>query len=261
MTSGATGDTIESMYVQAHPPFHHTLVIYGLAVSSEPERIRYVGQTMRLSDRIKNHKQNSKKPSTPVHYWVSSKPEDDLLVYILEQCAAFEELDTSEMEWVSRLDTFIGTSETGGLNCDRGGKGVNSAGYRHSTETKKALSNANKGENASNAILTESQVIEIRRRYFSERLRPQELSETFGVSVSTINGIVKRRKWTHLPELEDEKLYVKKRSEKALLSDEQVIDIRKRLDGGDPVSSVAKDFDISGAAIYFIRDRVTYKDV
>lgn len=242
------------------PPYAYFNVIYGLALTDDPSTVRYVGQTMDLKSRVKSHLQYAKNPSTPVHYWISAHPSETLSVYILEQLDSPEDLDEAEMRWIASLGTHV-KNGTGGLNCDNGGKGLNSYGYRHSIATRQAISEKVRGEDAPNAVLSESDVLEIRRLYFSEGVRSKELSEKFVVSVSTIQGIIKRRKWKHLPVSDAEQVYTKKRSTKAVLSDEQVLDIRKRLDNGDPVSSVASMYRVSRGTIYFIRDRVTYSDI
>jgi predicted DNA-binding protein YlxM (UPF0122 family) len=242
------------------PPYAYFNVIYGLSLTDDPSTIRYVGQTMDLRSRVKGHLQCSKTPSTPVHYWIASHPDDTLVVHVLEQLDSPLGLDEAEMRWIASLGTHV-KAGTGGLNCDTGGKGVNSYGYRHSLPTRQAISEKVRGEKAPNAVLTEADVLEVRRLFFSDGLRSKELAEKFEVSGSTIQGIIKRRKWKHLPISDAEQGYTKKRSTKAVLTDDQVLDIRKRLDDGDPVSSVATLYSVSRGTIYFIRDRVTYANL
>lgn len=57
---------------------------------------------------------------------------------------------------------------------------------------------ANKGESAKTSILTESQVLEIRRRAAEERITHKELAKEYGVSRPNISLIVNRKNWRHI---------------------------------------------------------------
>ena len=56
-----------------------------------------------------------------------------------------------------------------------------------------------RGEKHRCAILNESQVIEIRRLAATGTISQRRIGILFGVSKPTINGIVSRRKWKHVP--------------------------------------------------------------
>lgn len=56
-----------------------------------------------------------------------------------------------------------------------------------------------RGEKAGGAKLTESQVLEIRRRYGGQRGEAPRLALEFGVSSSTVKAICSGRTWSHLP--------------------------------------------------------------
>lgn len=55
-----------------------------------------------------------------------------------------------------------------------------------------------RGEAAGNALLTETQVREIRDRYVPRKVSTRMLAREFGVSQKAISGIVLRRTWQHL---------------------------------------------------------------
>lgn len=55
-----------------------------------------------------------------------------------------------------------------------------------------------KGGKNGRAVLTEAQVIEIRQQ-FKDGAKPAELYEKYGVALSTIQNIVYRKKWKHVP--------------------------------------------------------------
>lgn len=248
------------MYVLSSSPFVTGNIIYGLAVESAPESIRYVGQTTNLKSRHHAHVQESRKPKFPVHFWINKHGSDKLLVYILETCESREHLDDSESVWIQKLDTYIKESETG-LNCTVGGRGYSSFGYAHADSTREHLSSLNRGELSHTAILTESDVLSIRSLYFHDKVLQSTIADTFGVSRSTIAGIIKRRKWRYLPKSEDELHYTGTISSKALLDAAQVRDVRKRRSQGETVLSIARHYNISRTTIYAIDKGVSYKNV
>ena len=98
----------------------------------------------------------------------------------------------------------------------------NAAGYTHTEEARKVMSDFRKGvepwnkdkswdeetrqrisigvsgENHGSSILTEKDVLEIRRRYAEGGVLQRELAEEFGVKAGTIGGIINRRRWKHI---------------------------------------------------------------
>jgi len=64
-----------------------------------------------------------------------------------------------------------------------------------SLETRKKLSKCNSGENNNRAILNLKKAKEIRKKYATGNYTRKELSETYGVSESTIGDIAKYRSW------------------------------------------------------------------
>lgn len=55
------------------------------------------------------------------------------------------------------------------------------------------------GEAAHKSKLTTDQVLNIRQLHTSHSLNQRELAEAFGVSIGTINDLLLRRTWKHLP--------------------------------------------------------------
>jgi hypothetical protein len=55
-----------------------------------------------------------------------------------------------------------------------------------------------KGENNYASKLTEKQVIEIRNSFKGDKGEQSKMAEKYGVSVSAINLILKRKKWKHI---------------------------------------------------------------
>ncbi|KKU46081.1 MAG: hypothetical protein UX65_C0010G0012 [Parcubacteria group bacterium GW2011_GWB1_46_8] len=55
-----------------------------------------------------------------------------------------------------------------------------------------------KGENKSNAKLSEKDVMRIRKLYMAEKYSQHKLGENFGVCAMTINRIILRKIWKHV---------------------------------------------------------------
>jgi hypothetical protein len=64
----------------------------------------------------------------------------------------------------------------------------------------KGRNNVPRGEDTVRAILTEAQVLEIRSRYRygEKKFGPTYLARTYGVGITTIRSIIRRRTWKHL---------------------------------------------------------------
>lgn len=56
-----------------------------------------------------------------------------------------------------------------------------------------------RGEKNASAVVTESQVAEIRAIWATRSLTQREIAEKFRITQSTISAIVLRKSWTHLP--------------------------------------------------------------
>lgn len=54
------------------------------------------------------------------------------------------------------------------------------------------------GEKNLQAKLTNKQVLEIRKKWKTGKYLQKEIGNEYGVSISTINGIIKRRTWGHI---------------------------------------------------------------
>jgi DNA-binding MarR family transcriptional regulator len=66
-------------------------------------------------------------------------------------------------------------------------------GFKHTEESKKKMS-----EDAPRSVLTESQVLEIRRLYKRGAIGYKRLAKKFNVSPMTIARTVRRQCWKHL---------------------------------------------------------------
>ena len=59
--------------------------------------------------------------------------------------------------------------------------------------------NTPKGEDVKTALLTEAQVIEMRRRYYAGRATQKELAQEFGLAYPSIGPVLRGETWAHVP--------------------------------------------------------------
>ena len=94
-----------------------------------------------------------------------------------------------------RIDhLFLGTALDN--NRDRARKGRSAKGKRHGTKT--CPESVARGEKASNSVLKEDQVFDIRDLYKTGDFTHLELANRFGVDRSCVTSIVNRRSWDHI---------------------------------------------------------------
>jgi DNA-binding XRE family transcriptional regulator len=136
------------------------------------------------------------------------------------------------------------TDDMWAKNRARPGKLLHPSGVDH--WTKRQPNRIRYGEEAPNTKLTEENIREIRRRYFTEGMLQDELATEYGVTSHTIGDIVRNDTWKHLDQDDDfvprgkngwrtvrpERVLVGERSARATLSDDQAREIRKRYAGG-----------------------------
>ena len=76
--------------------------------------------------------------------------------------------------------------------------GINNPFYgkKHTETAKKRMSDARKGEDAWNNILSTEQVKEIREKYVPRKYSQYKLAREYGVSRSTIQAIINFKNWS-----------------------------------------------------------------
>lgn len=75
---------------------------------------------------------------------------------------------------------------------------ISQTGKKQSPKTVEKRTKAIQGENCYNAMLTEEDVLEIRKLRKTTRMTLKEIGKQFNVSMYTIHDIVKRRSWKHI---------------------------------------------------------------
>lgn len=97
------------------------------------------------------------------------------------------------------------------------------------------------GVRQGSAILTDHEVMQIRKLYGDNNIPLKDIAERFGVSDGAIHAVATGRKWSHLPGAQKPRL---KR-----LTNEEREEIIGRLEVGETHHSIAEDYGVSRSAV------------
>jgi hypothetical protein len=120
------------------------------------------------------------------------------------------------------------------------------------------------GEECPKAKLTEAQVEEIRRLYVAGlKVTYRELSKRYGVTPEQISNIVRGKNWRSGSSRSIKPCTGVTRSRtpkrpRAKLTPEQVLEIRRRFDRGEPQKTIAADYGVSRFAVSLIGRRLNW---
>lgn len=127
---------------------------------------RYVGQTIdSLEQRWKEHVDSTCDGRTLLYRAMRKYGADSFERQVLEECTTFEQLDERERHWIAELVTL----KPNGYNMTLGGQGCH--GYRHTVETRKHLSEINKGRVFSDEHRANLTIAHTGRRHTEETKR------------------------------------------------------------------------------------------
>lgn len=179
----------------------------------------YIGQSNDIERRFKEH---TFKNEIPIDKAIQKYGKESFQFEILEECS-LDELDEKERYWINYYNTYKGF----GYNCSEGG-------------------GLNFGENNGRALITESDIINIRKAYNAHKNRKETYQKYKDkITFSNFAAIWDGTTWKHvMPEVytkENKEYYsnltsIGEKSVNAVLSDEEVMECRKRY-----VSEAAKD--------------------
>lgn len=179
----------------------------------------YIGQSNDIERRFKEHTFKNK---IPIDKAIQKYGKENFQFEILEECS-LDELDEKERYWINYYNTYKGF----GYNCSEGG-------------------GLNFGENNGRALITESDIINIRKAYNAHKNRKETYQKYKDkITFSNFAAIWDGTTWKHvMPEVytkENKEYYsnltsIGEKSVNAVLSDEEVMECRKRY-----VSETAKD--------------------
>lgn len=187
----------------------------------------YIGQSINIGRRWKDHKsQGNWEANDCFLYRVFKKYGlENFKFEIIENCSP-SKLNEKEREWILKTGSF-----GSGYNCDEGG-----------TNPPKQL-----GENNTNAILTEKEVLEI-REYKMQNKTKKEVYENYKerIGPSGFDLVWRGVTWKHcFPKDYDESVISPPRSEgegNRKMTKEEVISIRKQKREGAPIKKVREPY-------------------
>lgn len=177
---------------------------------------KYIGQSRSIETRKKAHYNCSLNPSyngynTKFYRAIRKYGFSNFDFFVIEECLP-EELNTKEQFYIEKYDSF-----KNGYNSSIGGEVV-ANGY---------------GEDHSQAILSEIDVMSIKMELLSFSKTQHEIASEFGIVESEISMINNGHRWGFLgdfsyPIRKQGGMRVGEKNPASILSDEQVLSIRKR---------------------------------
>lgn len=254
--------------------------------------LKYGGQTTRSAkERLSHHRivgrmisrgtLSAVKKMTPVGYWAAKHGPDNIHMIILETCRTLDELNEAEARWIERLETL--TSQ-GGLNIRGGGKnflhgpmsdeqkakiGTANKGFKpapEQIERVRKMMTESRGEKNYTSVLTEVEVIEIKRRLFYGESQTS-VAEDYAVTASTISHIFKRKTWWEVPQPIGpipKTIYKNGFGEDAAyrkLDNAKVAEIKNRLWSGEFPADIAPSFGVDVATIHGIEAEKSWSHI
>lgn len=172
----------------------------------------YIGQSVNVQERINQHRWKHDNNS-PIDRAIAINGQDAYTFEIIEECP-LEKLAEREQYWIAYYNTYKGF----GYNCNEGGSQF-------------------RGEDNGRAVLTEQDIIRIRKAYANHKRRKDVYAEFQDkISFHTFAGIWDGRNWAYImPEVytEENKQYYMKQATNGELSpmakftNEEVLELRK----------------------------------
>lgn len=170
--------------------------VYLVTDVREPDRVRYVGKTqVSLQERQTGHWYDARRVpkrtnSRMVNWLLKRNDTPELVVFTPE--GFYPDLDTLNEAEKCAIERYrsLGMAD---LNITAGGEGQ--SGTTASAGTRRKMSEARRGEKHANAVLTWESVREIRARRAKAYVDRRILASEYGVSASTIEGVVAGSSW------------------------------------------------------------------
>ena len=193
----------------------------------------YIGQSISLETRYKSHYNNYKNPNledynTKFYNALRYYGFENFSYEILESADYFtkEELNEKEIYWISYFNSY-----EDGYNSNRGGFKVTENSEDHPM-----------------AKLTNEQVLEIKHKLKTTTISQYQIAEEYGVTQSLIAEINNGRRWAAIgiqeqyPIRNQGIMRTGSKNHRSVLTDEQVMDMRKRNANGESRSLIFEDY-------------------
>lgn len=155
----------------------------------------WTGSTFKATGYARTFINRQGKHAHRVSYEMAYGPIPDGLM-VLHDCDRFYAPGDISYRLCVRPDhLFLGTAADNMADCKQ--KGRHAVGLRNGAYTKPE--SRQRGENSGMSKLTDSQVVEIRRRYKAGGISQEKLGKEYGVTQPLVKEIVHGRIWKHLP--------------------------------------------------------------
>ena len=203
-------------------------VVYVVTDNREPERVRYVGRTVRgLRERTWKHWSDAKKSHNAFQNWLRSRMDrkEDVVFTEISWHPNVQELNKAEIEAIAYYRS-IGQAD---LNLTAGGDGGLGAPW---TEERRRnhFNSLQRGEDRFNSLLTEEIVREIRERACREPINASDEARRVGVNQATMNDMLRNITWRDPNYDPSKRKYIERKGENAgnaRLTRNQVDEIRE----------------------------------
>lgn len=261
--------------------------IYALSCDCHPEEgYSYIGQTSRsIKIRLYHHiydahnwEKRQKVADLPVYRWIRKHGSENLVCTVLETVSDSEHLDLRESYWIAYYETF-----SKGLNLTEGGGGLrgwvaspetrlkmslSGRGKVITAETRRKMRQSSSGDLSNRATLTESQVLEIKRRMWNGE-SVTDLARDFHRNKSLMSHISSGYSWGTVPWPIGPRVQPTLRRPKAQgsrnsaakIREEDVTLIRRRHAEGETARSLAEEYGVLPISIYNLINRKTWAHV
>lgn len=231
--------------------------IYDVVDRKDPTRVRYTGKTQ-VSVQVREYghwydaRRVPKKQNSRIVNWLLKRNADPTQVEFREY-GFFDTLDKLNQAEVDRI-SYLRSIGQADLNIADGGDGP--VGMKHSTETRKKMSESRQGEKHYNSKMTWEQIRQIRDLRSQEYYTSSEMAKKYGISKANVSKILANTAWVDAefdpnkiikPPPEIHTLRNKKHAKYGEAVANEIRELRKR--EYHPVSEMVKRFGVKRSQI------------
>lgn len=225
-------------------------VVYGLRCLCHYDRgYRYVGKTVcKLRKRFSEHMCAARReaPDLPVHRWMVKHGLDNIVAEVIDRSDDPDVLTQKEIHHIKRLGLY---ADPKGLNLTFGGEGVNAVGL-------------NIGSKNGRAKLNEAIVAAVKGQLW-DGVSTRVVAKDFGIALHSIDQIAGGGTWKSVPWPADRPRVMidHKRLASQKLTEDQVREIKSRLQKGEQGRMLGREFGVTESNISMIKSGRTWAHV
>lgn len=172
-------------------------LIYLVVDTREPDRVRYVGQTIKsLRARERSHwgdARRATRPKYPMQRFLKKRADDGSVEFRVIEEVPQRDLDAREIHWIA----YYRSLDQADLNVTDGGGGLRGRVYTDEEREAKRASMLGRfrGEDGPQSKLTWAEVRDIRTRRLESWTSEQDLATEYGISQMIVNKILRNEYW------------------------------------------------------------------